>query len=81
VSETIPLTTLPHFLEAVLEFSDADIVVFRGHHSSRWSLQPRLARLAIRDTSVLNTETELIEAFRRRCLPYLALRVEVGTVT
>jgi len=67
-----PLTTLPRYLAAVLEFSIEDNVVFRGHRCSSWSLQPKLARLSLRsDKGVRQTEANLVEAFKSRCLPYI----------
>ena len=66
-----PITTLPEFLEVTLQFPHTDAVVFRGHQSANWLLQPRLARMSIPDASVIGAEAELLDSFRRRCLPYL----------
>lgn len=65
------IASLPSFLEAVLGFSDADDVIFRGHRCASWLLQPKLARMPLRDDGVSTVEAKLVESFESRYLPFV----------
>lgn len=76
-SKKFPVKTvgsLPEFLQHIEEQCSGERnVLFRGHTNCSWLLEPKIARLKLRNRFRLpGAESELLRDFKRQALPYLA---------
>ncbi len=64
--------TLDEYIAEVFDFAQQETVLCRGQRRLDWQLEPSLARLKLKpDETRKEVERQLIEAFRRQCLPYV----------
>lgn len=66
IAPPIEIRSLHQFVEVVSEFSrDEDNCLFRGQERSSWVLRPTIGRLNLRQSTYLDTERRLLDAFKR----------------
>ena len=63
--------TLADYIAAITEHLDgATSYLFRGHREAKWPLKPGIARY---NRNSVETERDMLEEFKRRSIPYLAI--------
>ena len=70
----IKADSLPVYLQYIEDLCTGKRnVLFRGHTNSKWTLTPKIARIALRDGFRMpNAESEMLRDFKRQAFPHLS---------